>query len=111
MKALALSKEIKGEEDYITLELYIALTDNYQKLGKTEESEETFNTCLSIFDKRDQYEQTHKSSNNSSLRNDRPSIIHRLAISMRLKHEYERAADLIEKVIKIKTRLLGTEQH
>jgi hypothetical protein len=42
LKALALSKEVKGEEDYTTLECYISLADNYEKLGKKEESEEKF---------------------------------------------------------------------
>lgn len=104
MKALNLSKELRGECSYHTIEIYINIADNYQKLGDIQKAEENFKMCLSLFEQ--QNDHSIGSRSHSS-----PSLIHRLAITMRLKQEYEMAALLLEKVIQVKVKLLGTEEH
>jgi len=91
---LELAKTIFVEQDYQIVECYINLADNYQKLGDEDKAEDMFKQCLSTFE---DFEEDREGS-----AFERPSVMHRIAVGMRVKQEFEKAADLLEKVLDIK---------
>jgi len=93
-KALELSRSLKGDQNYSTLEIYIDMADTYQKLGNHQLAEQTFSKCLDLLE--------NKQQDDRSTSVVRPSVIHRIAITMRIKQEYSKATYLLEKVIEIK---------
>jgi tetratricopeptide (TPR) repeat protein len=50
-KCLSIALKLKGPEDYLTLECYITMADNYTRLEKKELANQMFENCMGFFDK------------------------------------------------------------
>lgn len=133
-KALHISKAIYGDENFNTLECYLNLAQMYEKKGMSAEADLMFTECLQHFDKKDQelkkknaiggsdlsgslnsqeggyskklFQQQQKvfGGFDMSIKEKDASVIQRIGIYFREKKEYERACELLERVLEVRKR-------
>lgn len=134
-KALKISQQINGEEHFTTFECTLNLATLLDKTDAKKEAGDLFKKCLSNFDKKDAQmmkgqeitdELENLSFNSSCNLSERiakqqaalqrsnafphmhdkdATVIQRIGIYFREKQEYERACDLLERVLEIKKNL------
>lgn len=80
-----MAKTIRPDDDFIMLEIYINLADCYSKVDKEKEAEEAFEKCLYHYERYEQKSPIRSGSSISRYTMSRPSIMHKIALNMRVK--------------------------
>lgn len=90
------------------MDCILNVVNNYEKLGQLEDEERQFSSFLKIFDNQQDNASSHNSGNSLD---HKQTILERILSVLKLRQENQKAIDLLEKIIKIKTKLLDTIYH
>jgi hypothetical protein len=105
LKALDIARIVKPDDDFIMLEIHINLADCYAKLDMEVEAEEAFDKCLQYYENYEKKSPVRSGSTLSRYTTNRPSVMRKIALSMRVRNEYEKAVYMLHKGIKIKLKI------